>query len=87
MVPVTVMCGACDRHTVHASVMQAVGFPDRAIVSLQLETLAEALHTAQIQENQAKAACNELELRRRQLLDDNAACENAIGDVFQRKEV
>ena len=54
---------------------------------MQLESLAEEVDSASAQNAAAKAACVELEQRRQQLLDDNAACESAIGDVFNRKEV
>lgn len=54
---------------------------------MQLESLAEEVDSASAQNAAAKAACVQLEQRRQQLLDDNAACESAIGDVFSRKEV
>lgn len=54
---------------------------------IQLESLAEQVEGASAQNAAAKAACLELEQRRQQLMDDNAACESAIGDVFNRKEV
>lgn len=54
---------------------------------VQLESLVEAVESASAQSAAAKAACADLEQRRQQLLNDNAACESAIGDVFHRKEV
>lgn len=54
---------------------------------MQLESLAEVLHTAADQDTAARAAVADLEQRRQQLVNDNMACENAIGDVCQRKEV
>lgn len=54
---------------------------------MQLESLVEQVESASAQNAAAKAACLELEQRRQQLMDDNAACESAIGDVFNRKEV
>lgn len=54
---------------------------------MQMESLAEEVDSASAQGATAKAACVELEQRRQQLLDDNSACESAIGDVFGRKEV
>ena len=53
---------------------------------MQLESLIEEVEITSGQCAAAKAACTELEQRRQQLLDDNAACESAIGDVFNRKE-
>ena len=54
---------------------------------VQLESLAEEVESMSAKNAAARAACVELEQRRQQLLDDNAACESAIGDVFNRKEV
>ena len=54
---------------------------------MQMESLAEEVDCISAQNAAAKAACAELEQRRQQLLDDNAACESAIGDVVGRKEV
>lgn len=54
---------------------------------MQLEALAQTHQDASGKESAARAVCAELDQRRQQLVNDNAACESAIGEVFQRKEV